>query len=62
VIKWPRRLVVFVVLTLAISVFALVRGLSSEGEPRVVYTALGLVGVAGFLLLLFGWIRESRRR
>ena len=61
-IKWPKRLVFFWVAVTAISVFALVRGLLLDGEPRVVYTAFGLLGLASLLLFLFGWIRQSRRR
>jgi hypothetical protein len=61
-IKWPKRLVVFWVVVTTVSVVALVHGLRVEGEPRVVYTAFGLVGLASLLLFLFGWIRQSRRR
>ncbi len=61
-IKWPKRLVLFWVAVTAISVLALVRGSLLNGEPRVVYTGFGLLGLVSLLLFLVGWIRQSRRR
>ena len=61
-IAWPKRLIVFWVIVTAVSVAALVRGLRTQGEPKVVYTTLGLLGIASLLLFLVGWIRQSRRR
>ncbi len=61
-IKWPKRLVVLWLAVTAISVFALIQGLLLDGEPRGVYAAFGLLGLASLLLFLFGWIRQSRRR
>ncbi len=61
-IKWPKRLVIFWLAVTAISVFALIQGLLLEGGPRVVYVAFGLLGFTSLLLLLFGWIRQSRHR
>jgi hypothetical protein len=61
-IAWPKRLIVFWVVTTTVSVLALIRGLSTEGEPRAISPILGLLGIAGFLLFLVGWVRQSRRR
>ena len=61
-IAWPKRLIVFWAVVTAVSVLALIRGVSSAGEPRVVYTALGLLGNASVLVFIVGWIRQSRRR
>ena len=62
VIKWPKQLVVFWVVITAISVAALVGGLRAEGEPRVVYTTGGVLGLACLLTFLIFWLRASRRR
>ncbi len=61
-ITWSKRLTAFWLVVVAISVLALIRGLSTEGEPRVVYTSLGGLGIASVLLFLVGWVRQSRRR
>lgn len=61
-IVWPKRLIAFWVATTTVSVLALIRGSSTEGEPRAVYTALGLLGIASSLLFLVGWVRRSKRR
>ena len=46
----------------AVSVPALIRGLSSEGESGAAYTALGLLGITSVLVFIVGWIRQSRQR
>lgn len=61
-IAWPKRLIVFWAVVAAVSVPALIRGLSSEGESGAAYTALGLLGITSVLVFIVGWIRQSRQR
>jgi hypothetical protein len=61
-ITWLERLIVFWVVVVAVSVFAVIRGSSTDGEPRAVHTILGLLGIGSMLLFPVGWIRQSRRR
>jgi hypothetical protein len=61
-IPGAKRLIVFWIVAMTISVLALIKGLNAEAEPRVVYTSLGLLGIAAFLLFLIGRARQSRRR
>jgi hypothetical protein len=61
-IAWPKRLIAFWLVATAISVLSLIRGLNTEGGPEPVYTTLGVLGIACFLLFLVGWVRQSRRR
>ena len=58
----PKRLIAFWVVVAAASIFGLVRGMNSEGQPGMVFTVLGVLGVASVLLFVVGWIRQSWRR
>lgn len=53
------RLIVFLLLGGLVGVASLIKGLS---ESRFIYTSLGVLILAGVLLFLLGWVRESRKR
>lgn len=58
----PARLIGFWVLVVALCTLALIRGLSTEGERRIVWAALGTLGLVSALIFLMGWVRQSRRQ
>jgi hypothetical protein len=58
----PMRLAVLMAAGAAATVFLLIRAASAEGNLRTPYLIFGAVGVAGLLLFLVGWVRQSRRK
>jgi hypothetical protein len=61
-IPLPARLIAFMAFGVVAGSFILYRGLTSEGEPRVVWTVCGALALVGVLVILLGWWRQSRRR
>jgi hypothetical protein len=57
----PLRLSALVIIALVTGVVCLVRGLSGDGEPDVVYLVLGALALVGAFLIVYGWWRQSRR-
>jgi high-affinity Fe2+/Pb2+ permease len=58
----PGRLIAFLVASALAGAFILFRGLTSDGEPRIVWTICGAGVLVGVFLILFGWWNKSRRR
>ena len=56
------RLIAFMVFSALAGAFILYRGLTSEGEPRVVWTICGALVFVGVLVILIGWRHQSKRR
>jgi hypothetical protein len=56
------RLIVLLAIGAVFTVFAFVRAWSEGGEPRVVYLIFGCLALVGLLLILIGWVRQSKRR
>jgi predicted alpha/beta hydrolase len=58
----PGRLIAFMVFGVVAGAFIHYRGLTAEGEARVVCTICGAVALAGVVVMLLGWWRQSKRR
>jgi uncharacterized membrane protein YoaK (UPF0700 family) len=57
----PGRLIAFMVFGVVAGAFILHRGLTAEGEARVVWTICGSLALVGVVVILLGWWRQSKR-
>jgi hypothetical protein len=62
VVPLPGRLIALVVVGVVAGGFILYRGLTADGQDRVVYTFFGALALVGALIICVAWWRGTRRR